>query len=114
MKAFLVERNHLWVTLKNFPVRMIVLVPFYALWRYLLQGYAMLTHRGATGRFLENSSGAEGLLILFRAYIAALRGIPKMLEKRRQVQAKKRVSDAEIAEWFKRYQLSAWQLVFIE
>lgn len=112
MKAFLVERNHLWVALKNFPMWMIVLVPFYALWRYLLQCYAMLRHRGATGRFLENSSRIEGLLILFHAYNAALKGIPKMLEKRRQVQAKKRVSDREVWKWFKRYRISAKELAF--
>lgn len=114
LKAFLVERNHLWVALKNFPVRILLLVPLYALWRHCLQLYAALAHRGSVGQFLKGASAVEGVLILVKAYLAAAWGIPRMLRKRRKIQAKKRVSEAEIAEWFKRYQLSAWQLVFTE
>lgn len=102
------------MALKNFPVRILLLVPLYALWRHCLQLYAALAHRGSVGQFLKGASAVEGVLILVKAYLAAAWGIPRMLRKRRKIQAKKRVSEAEIAEWFKRYQLSAWQLVFTE
>ena len=112
MKAFLVERNHFWVVVKNLPRRMLFKVPIYTLGRYLVQIYGVLVGKGAGGRF--EGSKFELLLILARAYWGALKRLPLMLRKRKAIQAAKKVSDSEIAEWFGRYHMSVVELVLTD
>ena len=45
LKAYLVERNHLWVALKNFSLPMLLFHPVNTLWRYLIQTYAILAKK---------------------------------------------------------------------
>lgn len=47
MKAFLVERNRIWVAIKNFPLSLIVIGQSYALWRYVFQAYGAFSGKGA-------------------------------------------------------------------
>lgn len=49
LKAFLVERNHIWVVWKNLPLSLLLLTPVYAKWRYFLQVIAALVRKGAGG-----------------------------------------------------------------
>lgn len=110
-KAFLVERNHLWVAMKNLPVRYLLLLPFYTFWRYAVQVYGVFTGKGAGGRFVEDFSKLGLFKVLVRAYISALRGMPAMLGKRRNVQKKRAVSSREINDLFKEHRLSTAELV---
>lgn len=112
LKAFLVERNHIWVVVKTFPAGLWFLSGFYASWRYALQAFAVLTRKGAGGEFARERSSVELLGILLMAWWAALLGIPRMLEKRKLIQAQRKVSRAEVKQLFKNYRLSASQLVF--
>lgn len=112
MKAFLVERNHWWVVLKNFPVRMLLGIPFYTAWRYLVQVYGLLTGKGSGDKFEGSKFGL--FLVLVKASISALRGVPLMLQKRRAIQSRKRVSDKAVAEWFRKYGISARELVLTD
>ncbi len=109
-KAFLVERNRLWVAVKNFPAPFLVLSPFYTLWRYVVQGYGMLTGKGSSGRFAEDFSKSELLRVIFRAYREAWRGLSIMLRKRRAIQRRRKVRDRDIANWFRTFGLSAREL----
>jgi len=109
-KAFLVERNRLWVAIKNFPAPMLAISPLYTFWRYMVQAYGMLTGKGATGRFTEGFSRSEVLRVIFKAYRDAFRRLPAMLEKRRAVENTRRVRDRDIVNWFRRFGLSAREL----
>lgn len=110
-KAYLVERNHLWVALKNFPLRMLVLFPFYTKWRLIVQAYGVLSGRGAGGRFVESFSKADLIKVLFKAYFASLGSLPAVLSKRRAIKKKRTVTSKEVLSWFKRYGISAGELV---
>jgi GT2 family glycosyltransferase len=110
-KAFLAERNHLWVAIKNFPLPLLALAPLYEVWRYVVEVYGLLAGRGAGARFSDDFSSFKLITILARAYIDAARELPRMLSKRREVQGKTRVSKAEIREWFRKYGLRASTLV---
>jgi len=112
LKAFLVERNHIWVAVKNFPAGPLFLSLFYAKWRYFLQAFAAFARKGAGGEFAKEHSSGELLAILLKAWWAALLGMPRMLEKRRVIQRKRKVNKAEVRQWFKKYSLSAAELVF--
>ncbi len=109
-KAFLVERNRLWVAVKNFPAPMLAISPLYTLWRYMVQAWGMLTGKGSAGRFTEGFSRSEIPRVIFRAYRDALRGLPAMLEKRRAVQKTRKVRERDIINWFRRFGLGAREL----
>ncbi len=111
-KAFLVERNRIWVALKNFPPSLLCLSPFYTLVRYFYQAVAALTRRGASGRFREESSVLLLIPIVLKALLSGLTGLPVVLKKRRQIQDKKRISDEECFGLFKKYGIKAKEIAF--
>ena len=113
-KAFLVERNRIWVAVKNFPISLILLGQFYTLWRYLFQAYGALRGRGAAGRFTSDFSKAELVKILLKAYLSAARKFPLMLKKRKMIQKKKRISNREVYRLIKRYGISAREIALSE
>lgn len=112
LKAFLVERNHIWVATKNFPAGWLVLSGFFASWRYLLQVIAAFSRKGLGGEFVRERSSGELLIILFKAWWFALLGIFRILPKRAAIQTQRKVSAAEFSQWFRDYRLKASELVF--
>ncbi|HEY9720720.1 MAG TPA: glycosyltransferase family 2 protein [Oscillatoriaceae cyanobacterium] len=110
LKAFLVERNHLWILIKLFPKRMILLSPWHTFVRYALQAYGVLTGRGASGKFAGSLPAYHLLLVLIRAYWAALLALPRLLRERGEVRAYAKASRKEIETWFRRFGISAVEL----
>mgnify|MGYP000432702724 CR=1 FL=1 len=113
-KAFLVERNRIWVALKNFPISLIILGQFYTLWRYVFQAYGALRGRGAAGRFTSDFSKAELIKILLSAYLSACKQVPLMLKKRKVIQKKKRITNREVYQLVKQYGISAREIALSE
>jgi GT2 family glycosyltransferase len=112
LKAFLVERNRMWVALKCFPIRYLLLGPFFTLGRYILQAYGALCKKGAAGRFTREHSHFGLMWILFKANVSALLGCGIMLRKRRRI--KIRVSQQEILSWFRDYGIGVHELALKE
>lgn len=110
MKAFLVERNRIWIAIKYFPLGVLLLNPYYTLIRYVLQAYGALAHKGAAGRFTEQYSHLKLLAILLKAYIAAIQGLPKMWQKRKRIQEQTKVSKRRVYSWFDRFAIGAKEL----
>jgi hypothetical protein len=110
MKAFLVERNRMWVALKNFPGTLLAVSFFYTMKRYFFQAYAVLSRKGASGKFVSQHSTLQLLGILVKAHVSAWSRIPVMLRKRRQIKKISRVSTQEIARWFRDFEISAAEL----
>jgi len=113
-KAFLVERNRIWVAWKNFPFSMLCLWPFFTLWRYFFQGLGTVVGRGASGRFGQESSSFLLIFILIKAYLSALKGLPAILRKRKEVQRNKRISNGEVFSLFRKYGIKAKEIAFKE
>ncbi len=113
-KALQVERNRVWVALKNLPLPLLILSPAYTLLRYLWKAYAILTKRGASWRFLENASFGEALRVLFSAYWQAFRPLRRLLRQRRQIQSRRRVSTLEVWSWMRRFKIGARELALLE
>jgi GT2 family glycosyltransferase len=109
-KAFLVERNRIWVALKNFPISLIILGQFYTLWRYVFQAYGALMGKGAAGQFTSDFSKAELVKILLKVYISVWKQLPLMLKKRKIIQKKKRITNREVYRLIKRYGISAREI----
>jgi GT2 family glycosyltransferase len=113
-KAFLVERNRIWVALKNFPISLIIFGQFYTLRRYAFQAYGALGGKGAAGRFTSDFSKAELVKILLNAYLSAVRKFPLMLKKRRMIRQKKRITNREVYRLIKRFGISAREIALSE
>ena len=113
-KAFLVERNRIWVAWKNFPLPLLLLWPFYTLLRYFYQGAGVLLRKGAPGKFGQESSSLLLIPILVKAYASGLKGLPSMLRKRKQIQSTKRIATREVFHLFKKYGIKAKDIALKE
>lgn len=109
-KAYLVERNRIWILIKYFPLPDIFLSIFYTILRYVMQAYGALSGKGAAGRFVEGASKTELIKVLFRAYCDAFAKFPVMLKKRREFKRYVKVSSADFHLWLKRFKISAKEI----
>jgi len=114
LKAFLVERNRIWVAWKNFPLPFLFLWPYYTALRYFYQAVGALTQKGASGRFGKESSPFLLISILGKAFVEALKGFPKLLRKRRITQRTKKISNRAFYLLFKKYGIKAREIAFKE
>ena len=86
LKAFYVERNRLFVAVKNFPMRMLWKVPFVSLYRYLWHAAYMIRGRGTAAQFLRNGGSPFSLaLLILKAHLDLIRHLPPLLAKRRAI-----------------------------
>ena len=113
-KAFLVERNRLWVAVKNFPVPILLAGPFYTFARYAFQSFGAFSGQGAAGKFGEQFSKKELIVILLKVYISFFKTLPQTLRKRREIQKNKTITNKEINEIFCRYGISAKDIALKE
>ncbi len=113
-KAFLVERNHLWLVVKLFPLRLIAQAPWYAFVRYALQAYGVFSGKGASGKFASQFPAYRLVLILVRAYWETLVALPGLLRKRREAARLVRVPRREVLSWFDRFGITATELAMQE
>lgn len=113
-KAFLVERNRLWVAIKNFPVPILLAGPFYTFYRYIFQSFGALSGKGAAGKFGEQFSKTELIKILFKVYISFFKTLPKTLRKRREIQGRRSITNKEVNEIFRKYGISAREIALKE
>ena len=80
-KLYLIERNHQWVALRNFPLPVLMLFPFATLWRFAVQIIASRRKSSPVSGFISN-----GLLkvawTLLRADLSAASRVPEILLSR--------------------------------
>jgi len=113
-KALHVERNRLWLAVKNLPWPLLLLSPVFTLLRYGWQTYGAFTGRGASGRFVAQGSRGELASLLLRAYLQALAGLPRVLRQRRAIQARRKASTLEVWGWLQRYGISPRRIALME
>jgi GT2 family glycosyltransferase len=99
LKAYFVERNRLFVLLKNFPMRLLIRAPWAAVARYYWHLVSALTGRGSAGRFRsKNSSVWELVYIVVRAHLVLLKHGPRLWRQRRRVRRDAQISAREFAQ----------------
>jgi GT2 family glycosyltransferase len=109
-KLYLVERNHFWVALKCFPVSMLLALPFWTLVRYIVQAQLVLGARGAGAQFRSASSG-DLIKAVLQGILDTARGVPAVLRKRRSTAASQRLSNDEMRQLLKTYNLTFRELL---
>jgi GT2 family glycosyltransferase len=105
--ARLVERNRVWVAVKNFPVWLLAYGVFWTFYRFFWQGWGALTHRGRAGAMAAERSKVEMAKILLQAYWEALLGLPKMWRKRRVIMRSGRLTIGQFRGIFRRFGIGA-------
>lgn len=114
LKAFLVERNRLWVAVKCLPAPLLVSSPLFTAFRLAIQAWGAMRRRGAAGRFASDYSRAALVALLLRAWAAGLRGLPRAWGKRRAVRQRCRVPVGEAIGWFRRFGMSVGEIALKE
>ncbi|MHB8108752.1 MAG: glycosyltransferase family 2 protein [Syntrophorhabdaceae bacterium] len=110
-KVFWVERNHIWLVIKNFPPLLLLFLPFATAWRYLVQIFAIITHSGDLKEFSTKSSFYQVAAVIVKAYISALAGIPLMLRKRKALVHKRRISNFQMLKIILAYRVSMAEII---
>jgi GT2 family glycosyltransferase len=105
LKAYLVERNRIWILIKYFPLSFIVTSFFFTILRYMLQAYGALIGKGAAGRFVEGSSKFALIKILFRSYVDALPKLSLMLKKRKDFNRLKKATTREFCSLLRKFRI---------
>lgn len=111
-RIVLVERNRVWLALKLFPWRLLLLNPFYSAIRLGANALAAARGHGEAGRFAGQRGWWLLLRCLLRAYAQALRGLPGVLRKRGAVRRARRLSDRDFLALLRRFRISARELAF--
>jgi GT2 family glycosyltransferase len=113
MKAKYVERNRLWVAIKNFPLPRLLMVPFVSLFRYAWQWSAMRDEQGASAGFIRSGhSMKDALYILWSAYVETFLQFPELLRKRAVCRSRRRIGPAEFSRLLDRHAISARDLAY--
>jgi GT2 family glycosyltransferase len=137
LKAFLVERNRLWVAVKCLPLPLLLLAPFFTVLRFAFLVAAVVLHRGPAGRFVRggatvwvpngsvsgmrnadwlSQAGTPMALagIFARAVVAGLRGLPPMWRKRRTIQRRRRLSTWKMLQRWRKQGLGPRAAAWVE
>lgn len=110
-KVYLVERNHYWVVLKNFPTVNLLLLPLFTALRYLEQVRAVLQGGGTGSEFCSGSSQWPIIKALLKGIYDGLSGAPKILRKRHRIMQTKRLSGREISTLLRDYRITFRELL---
>jgi GT2 family glycosyltransferase len=110
MKLYFVERNRIWIVWKYFPLKNLLLSPFYSKIRYAYQFFGMITGKGAAGRSVSEHSFLSLASCFVKAYWDALAGLPRVWSERKRMMKLKKVSNQEVDRWFREYGISAKEI----
>ncbi|HYL38941.1 MAG TPA: glycosyltransferase family 2 protein [Bryobacteraceae bacterium] len=109
MKAYYVERNRLFLAVKNLPLRELLLAPFYSIARYFWHAVFALQGRGKAAEFQRegNSIGRLPLYVL-RAYAELLVHLPALWRERRKM--KRRFTARQFRRLIRRFSVGPRQV----
>jgi GT2 family glycosyltransferase len=110
LKAYLVERNRLYVAVKNFPMSMLLKVPFLSFERYLWHLFLMFQGRGKAAEFANGGGGALLAWFVVRAHLAAAVALPSLMAKRRRIRSRAKISADQFNRELHRHWISPKQV----
>jgi len=111
-KAMLVERNRIWLACKLFPWWLLLLNPWFSLWRYSWHAWSIILGQGSAGTLVRERSPAALLRALAEAHISAWRGMPEIRRKHKEI-FQRIGSKMNCRDWLQlmiRYRISAKEL----
>ena len=112
LKAFLIERNRIWVALKVFPLPLLFVCPIFTAARFVFQSYGAIFSLGSSGQFAVGCSRRVLVLLVLKAYWSGLKKFGVMWRSRRQIRRFTRIRGPEFTRllWQHRITLRALTL----
>jgi GT2 family glycosyltransferase len=112
LKAYYVERNRLWVVVKNFPLSWLFRAPFVTFARYVWHVLFLMQGRGKAAQFSDGAGGGGVQLawLAIKAHVAALSAMPALLAKRRLIHNRARVDRATFVQTLRRHSIGVKQV----
>ncbi len=108
VKAYYVERNRLFVLVKNFPGRMLAVAPFVAMARYLWHAWYILEGQGSAARFrAEGNAGPKMVWYVMRAHLAVFGNLGRLWRQRREIRARARITPKVFQRLLRSHAISA-------
>lgn len=111
-KVYWIERNRLWLALKNFPLPLLVLSPLLTLYRWSWNLFAAILSRGSAGNFRREAPLFRLLAAVLRAQWDGFAALVEMLDKRRRIMAGRKIDTLEFYRLLFRFRISARKLAF--
>lgn len=107
LKAFYVERNRLYLLIKNYPLKDLLISPFYSAARYFWHAAYLTRGQGKASEFTAGGGGLMNLAgCMVRARLAVLRELPSLLRDRRRIQGEGRMQPRQFGRMFATYGIS--------
>ena len=113
-KAFLVERNRLWVVIKCFPFSRLLKAPFYTFFRYLFHFYGVFAKKGPASRYVQKMSIFSLIFVGFRVYISTFIFLPHLLIERFKIRKRTKVSNKDFESWFEKFGMTVKEVTLNE
>ena len=108
LKAYYVERNRLFLLVKNFPVPMLLRAPLASLARYFWHARYLLQGRGSAARFrAEGNAGPRMLWYVVKAHAAVLGNLAHLWRRRQEIRARARITPAVFRHLMRCHAISA-------
>lgn len=96
LKAYYVERNRIYVAVKNFPAGMLARAPWVALRRYFWHAVSIARGRGAAAEFQREGNHPVRLAAyVARAHLAAAASLRRLWRQRREIRRRARLTSGE-------------------
>jgi GT2 family glycosyltransferase len=111
LKAYYVERNRIFVAMKNFPLRMLCILPLCGTMRYLAHLRASFGTTGKSAQFRSEGGGVAAMAgIAIRAHLAVLRAAFRIWRQRGVIRKNARLSAREFARLLANHSTSAGEI----
>jgi GT2 family glycosyltransferase len=108
LKAYYVERNRLFLLVKNFPAANLLAAPLVSMLRYGWHIIFLLRGRGAAAHFREDGqSGLRLVALVIGAHWALVRNWNKLWKKRREVRKTARLTAAQFRQLLSTHAIGA-------
>lgn len=106
LKAFLIERNRIWVAVKTFPFSLLVMSPFFTALRFAYHAYGSLFMVGSSGQYAAECSRTQLALMILKAYWSGLKYFPEMWRSRRKIRRFARLTDRDFRALILRHRIT--------
>ena len=109
LKAYYVERNRLFLAVKNLPMRELLLSPLYSGARYFWHVVYALQGRGKAAEFQRAGNSPKQLpLYVLRAYVTLFQHLPALWKQRRMM--KRRLTPKQFRRVIRRFSITPRQV----
>ena len=109
LKAYYVERNRLFLAVKNLPARSLMLLPFYSIARYFWHVVYAVQGRGKAAEFLQQGTpGSQLAIYVLRAHLALLLRLLGLWRARRHI--KRRLTSSQFRLLIARFSIAPRQV----